>query len=360
MRTVANVAAGRDNNFNLIRMLAACSVLVSHSYPLSCGPGTTEPLEPWTGESLGGLAVYVFFVVSGFFITSSFDRRRDVTSFVAARIVRLVPALFILLLFTVALCGPVFTELPLGQYLAGPRTWTYVPRNLSLKFLQYDLPGVFVGNHYPNVINGSLWTLYYEVVCYAMVMVVGLVGGLQRWRFALLLAIYVPIELMMVAHGQPSQLMKLSFPFIVGMAFYVFRQSIPLRAEVALALAGVAWAFKGTSYAFLAFSLFLGYVFMWLGCIRSAFLLAYNRFGDYSYGMYIYAFPVQQMVIALFPTLAPWQLTVMALPATLLLALGSWHLVEKRFLKRREELAVILRGIPSLLAPHCRLSPPSS
>lgn len=345
MPSLANAASDRNNHFNLIRLLAAIGVLISHSYPIALGHGTPDPLDALIGCSIGELAVELFFAISGFFITGSFDRRKDLAGFIAARVARIFPALCVMLLLTVAVLGPAFTTLPIDRYLASPRTLTYLPRNLSLLFLQWDLPGVFAGNRYPDVINGSLWTLFCEVLCYAMVAVVGSAGALQPRRFAVLLATYLPSALTAMAFGYSPWPLKLSLPFIVGMTLYVFRGSIPVRPDVVLALAGFAWVAKGTILGAFAPGLLLGYGAMWLGHLRLPALLAFNRLGDYSYGTYIYAFPVQQCVAALLPAWGPWQMTAVALPVTLLLAVLSWHLVEEQGLNRREQLAGLLRAM---------------
>ena len=155
--TLDEVLGGRDNNLNAIRMAAAIAVLVSHAYPIALGPGQEEPLYALTGQSLGHFAVAVFFGISGLLIARSFDRRRSMVHFTAARIFRLFPALGVVLILTV-LAGAFVTRLSLVDYVSQPGTWTYVPANLSLAFLQYPLPGVFEQNPYGPAINGSLWT----------------------------------------------------------------------------------------------------------------------------------------------------------------------------------------------------------
>ena len=111
MRRLGEVAQGRDNNFNLIRLCAATAVLVSHAWPLTRGPGTVEPLQRLTGHSLGTLAVYVFFAVSGFFVSASFARRASAADFLAARALRLFPALTVSLVLVTLLMGPLLTTL---------------------------------------------------------------------------------------------------------------------------------------------------------------------------------------------------------------------------------------------------------
>src|SRR5262249_52667866 len=185
------VAERRDNNFNLFRMLAATAVLISHAYALSLGSATAEPFVTTLDISMGGLAVMSFFAISGFFISQSFDRKRSLMDFCVARILRIYPGLLLVLLLTVFVLGPALTTSSITKYFSDPGTFTYVPRNLSLKFLQYDLPGVFQNNPYSSAINGSLWTLFYEVACYGLVAVVGILGLTTRsFSFVVLLVIY--------------------------------------------------------------------------------------------------------------------------------------------------------------------------
>ena len=171
--------SGRDNHLNLIRMVAAMAVLVSHAFPIALGEGAAEPLEALTGMALGGHAVAVFFILSGLLIARSFDRGSSHIRFLVARFLRLFPALIVVLVLTV-LIGATVSELSPGVYFATMDTLTYIPRNLSLAFLQYSLPGVFVENPGGSVINGSLWTLFYEVVCYIAVFGLGLIGLLRK------------------------------------------------------------------------------------------------------------------------------------------------------------------------------------
>ena len=158
---LSQVSRGRDNNLNLLRVLAAAAVLVSHAYPITRGPEAEEPLHNLTGFTLGTVAVYVFFVVSGFLIAKSFEGSKGVLDWSAARVLRLFPGLFVALALTVLVLGPIVTTLPLAAYFADPATLAYLPQNLALIAQRFDLPGVFVGNPYPSAVNGSLWTLFY-------------------------------------------------------------------------------------------------------------------------------------------------------------------------------------------------------
>ena len=325
-------AAGRDNKFNLIRMIAASGVLVSHAWPATYGGGVVEPLESELhGITLGTVCVYIFFAISGFFITKSFDRSDGIGRFLLARALRLFPALIVVLCLTV-LAGLWLTTAPIDVYLAAVPD--YLLRNLTLFRLQYALPGVFEDNPFGPGINGSLWTLNYEVLCYLGVFLAG-VAGLLRAPRGFVLAFMVVIGLCLLApllpyHPRLVKLFELGLPFALGAGAYVWRDRIPLGLAPGAALAALAVAaWWGPADLFRpAFVLALSYWVFLLGFARVPALLGYNRLGDYSYGMYIYAFPLQQLA-AHWGTLWPSHNMAVALVMVLPCAVLSWHLVER-------------------------------
>lgn len=337
MRTLDELAHGRGNNFNLVRMAAASAVIVSHAYPLSLGPEAIEPLASIMPFSLGSAAVEVFFAVSGFFIMKSFDRRGSLTDFVAARVLRLYPALIVVALFCTVIVGPLFTRLTLSEYFSQPATAAYTPRALSLAFLGFGLPGVFANNPYPGV-NGPLWTLYYEVSCYFGLTIAGLLGLFAKWRFPALLAAYALTYAIirysgLLEGGVPKFVTLhsvLSLPFLLGMAAYRYRTRIPLNAVAAAALAALAaFAVAIDVLPEEATALAISYGALGLGGLKIPVLLTYNRFGDYSYGTYIYGWPVAQMIVAMWPGITPLLLMALSWIMTLPFAIASWKLIEK-------------------------------
>lgn len=333
--------SGRDNNLNLIRMIAAAAVLVSHAFPIALGEGAAEPLKELTGMSLGSHAVAIFFVLSGLLIARSFDRGSSRIRFVVARVLRLFPALLVVLALTV-IVGAFVTSLSLSQYLSATGTLTYIPRNLSLAFLQYPLPGVFSDNPLPGAINGSLWTLFYEVVCYAGVFVLGIMGMLRRRLvftalFALLALAFVFSVVWEPTGGlayRADKMIQLGFPFALGMLAYVWRDQLVLDWRLALAIWILPVVTHGSVLMPLTLIVAVGYSLAWLGFVVKGTMLAYNRLGDYSYGIYIYAFPVQQSLVHLFPGMSPYENMLFAAPITLLFAVLSWHLVEENALSK--------------------------
>lgn len=364
---LANVAGGRDNNFNLIRMIAASGVLVSHAFPIALGAGARQPFEAATGYTLGWISVAVFFAISGFLITRSFDRKSRIESWISARIARLFPALVVVTLLTAMLYGPVFTTLSTADYFSAPATYTYVPRNVTLVSLQFDLPGVFADHPYPRAINGSLWTLVHEVACYGGVFLAGVMGALASRRFflvlcALYLAAYVVTGLPLVAEQLPGKLAAfriLSFPFAIGMALYVWRERVRLSWMVAAALAALAAVLRPTPLFEPVFIFAVAYTTFVLAYLPGGFLRRYNELGDYSYGMYVYAFPMQQAAIALAGPMTPLENMALAFPVTLLLAIVSWYAVEKPSLDRRQILAQALVRLRGGAPARARQPPPA-
>jgi len=336
-------SAGRDNNLNLIRMLAATAVLVSHAFPIAWGPGAPEPLLGLTGYTLGTLAVMVFFAVSGFLITASFERTSSRTSFVLARGLRLFPGLAVCLVFVAFVLGPLVTSLPVAEYLTRPEPYAFVLRDLALFPLVYTLPGVFEDQPLSGVV-GSIWTLRHEVLCYAGVFVAGILGlWATRTRAALALGAYGAVWSALAVldpalHPLLDGFVSLSLPFAVGVAFHVWRDRIPLSLVAVAGTFGLAWASAGTWIYPVAVSLAVTYGTFWLAYVPGGVLRHYNRVGDYSYGIYIYAFPIQGAAVWAFGDQSPVMNMVLALPVTLALSILSWHLVEDPAMRAKDTI----------------------
>jgi peptidoglycan/LPS O-acetylase OafA/YrhL len=291
--TIDQRAVGRDNNFNLLRMAAATAVLVSHAWPIVLGKGTPEPLEALTGYKLGTTAVTIFFAVSGFFITKSFHNRHSLADFTLARVARIYPGLFVVLMLTAFGLGPFFTALPITAYFADIHSWAYVPINLALWRQMWSLPGVFLTNPYGTAINGSLWTLFHEVICYALVVLFTLVGLCRQRTYPIVLAGAVAAALL-IPPGAGIGILRfaapLALPFALGAGAYIYRQWVPLTPVAVLGLVLLAAVGFGTPLYPVLHATAVSYAALWFGFADLPGLRAYNRFGDYSYGMYIYDF----------------------------------------------------------------------
>ena len=351
MATLADLSVRRHNHFNLIRLLAAAAVLVSHSFPLAGGEQADEPLRSVLGLTLGEIAVVTFFCISGFFISMSRDRARGSLDYAAARSLRIFPGLMLVVLFSALVIGPAFTQLTAASYFADPQTYTYVLNNIALVHMQFQLPGLFENNPFPGI-NGSLWTLFYEALFYVLVGIAGEVALFEdNRRFSLFLAayvvLYIAIKWMQSQAGLPESvgrvdaLSRWSLPFVVGMTFYRYRRQIRLRGLYVLPLLAVAALSLGQRYFYEVFVLAWAFLTFYVGF--SARRLPIRLGGDYSYGLYVWAFPIQEILAYALPGVGPWRMTLMALPIALLAAAVSWHYLEKPCMAWRGPLLNRLR-----------------
>jgi peptidoglycan/LPS O-acetylase OafA/YrhL len=338
----STVVHGRDNNFHLVRLLAASAVLVSHSFPLSTGSVATEPLRALLGCTPGSIAVDLFFTISGLLVTMSLVRRNSVADFVRARFFRIWPALAVAILLAVFALGPIFTALPLATYWSSHETWRYLAKNLVLLHgIAYTLPGVFDGNPSPHAINGSLWTLPSEVRCYLYLLAAWI--AVRKLTSERIFRIFVTALWLALlgwhcwSMGQSTLELsppRLNLMFASGVAIYLYRDRAVLSWRwlgaviVALALSAINQKAFGVVYV-----LALPYIMLCLAYLPRGKILGFNKLGDYSYGVYVYAYPIQQTLMCLVPTLGPGALFAAAMPATLAMAVLSWHFIEKPALR---------------------------
>lgn len=349
MRTLGSSFDPRSNNIDLIRLLAASLVLISHSWPLT--GREIDPVTILTGGLVGGgtLAVLVFFTLSGFLVTKS-ALERPISDYVVSRTLRVVPGLFVASMFDVFVIGVLFTTIPISEYFVSPIT-----REHALNFLvfptQFDLPHVFYGTPYPHV-NGSLWTLPIECFLYLCLPIVA-AFGLLRPRFGWLplglfaaYAVYATTFLgvtdaqrgrWVFPTVQEYPLIQFGLFFLVGSFAYIYRDRVPLSGGLCAIALILLYGARNTIIAPLVFVGGLSYLTLCLA-VGTPRIVSLRRLGDLSYGVYIFAWPVQKSVITLVPGIGPRTLTWIALPITLALAYLSWHCVEKQALHLRSRL----------------------
>ncbi|WP_114947116.1 acyltransferase family protein [Microvirga calopogonii] len=330
---VESAIAGPHNNLTLIRLGLALAVVVSHAFSVTTGELSDEPLVASTGFTLGEHAVNGFFAISGFLVTMSFDRRgwRD---YAMARALRIAPGLIVAVLAVSLLLGSAMTTLPIGEYLGSPALRRFITATLTSFKSNTELPGVFSNNTLV-LPMGTVWTLKYEVMCYAGVFLMGLVGLLQSRTVALVLVVglalgSVGLDLLLpdAPKGMETAL-RLPLIFALGGALYVWRGRVRLSGLLVLVLLLATWLSAGTFlYKTL---LFIGstYGVLWLAFAPALTRFSYEPKADLSYGTYLYGWPIQQSLHALWPGMAAGVLLVPSLAITLMVAAVSWYLIEK-------------------------------
>jgi peptidoglycan/LPS O-acetylase OafA/YrhL len=357
-RRLAEASEGRANNLDALRFFAASLVIFSHAYPLT--GHNDEPLSRLShGEvNLGSLAVAIFFILSGFLVTQSWERRRSVTAFACARMLRVFPALAVVT-FGAVLLGRSFTSLPPDAYWGANETWDYL-RTVLLFPMKFQLPGVFERNPL-HAVNGALWTIPFEVACYGALLILGALGGLRREAFAFLvtLLLYVVFTENSAPLTQRDRLLgyelwdylRLGTLFFVGSAAYLFRHHISLRLPYFLVAITICWIAVIFGAFFKVFAVFGAYAVLYVGYGAPPWLRNFGKYGDFSYGIYLTGFPVQQVFVATLPDHPPWFNFLVSWPIALALALLSWRFVERPSLSLHQRLRPLfeaercLRGV---------------
>jgi peptidoglycan/LPS O-acetylase OafA/YrhL len=337
----------RRNNFDVLRLVAASLVLFSHSYALTAN---AEPFAGVSGWTLGEVGVVMFFAMSGFLIAKSWSDQPRLFPFAVKRGLRLLPALVVAVSVTVFVIGPLFTTLPLGSYFADPVTWLYLVRCSLLITFFGTLPGVFEDNPYPDAVNGSLWTLPVEACCYALAAALGTIGLLRRSAvlaaFSCVLVLSVtPLSPLSTAPaggttgGNLPLVIMLGATFVLGALAHSVRARLHLSWIIFVALMVLWIATWGGDWAMATGVLAIAFAVLVLAFRTPAWLRRLTAPGDVSYGIYVYAFPVQQSVAAIWPSVHPLLMFAIAFPVTYGLAFVSWRLIERPALALKRVVA---------------------
>lgn len=332
----------QKNNLDFLRLLFATLVLVTHSYALT-GLGDQDFLYWITDGQLhfSYLSVNAFFVISGFLIFQSYERTDSFKDFFWKRIIRVFPGLIVVLLITTLVLGPVLTEYSLKEYF-GLDTAKYFFNTLIMVKPPDKLPGVFVDNPFPFAVNGSLWTIRYELLCYFMIGLFYLVRQKQHLIKWILIIAFVGFYLMhLAAHYhfititniKIQSLNRLALYFIAGSLLAIYRFDKRCNPRVFL-FGSLAIIILTTYFNVSSITEYLVFPFLILSLAFVPLSLISNigKWGDFSYGIYIYGFPIQQTLIYYFG-LNYLELTVACIPLTFVMGIASWHLIEKPALK---------------------------
>jgi peptidoglycan/LPS O-acetylase OafA/YrhL len=333
--TLADGSARHDNNFNLMRLIAAWLVIYGHSYAVTGSDGQDIIARIVQIRFAGAVAVDMFFLISGFLIAASLERHR-LRDYLAARALRIFPALIVCVSLCVFVLGAVLTTSP--DYWQSSQTWKYLLRNITLDKAQYFLPGVF--ENLPNkAINGSIWSLPVEFRLYLLLAALGLLRLLRGWRYNTLFVVgviagFALLDPATLPPWKTANLWCLAF-FATGTLAWVNRARIPLRWPLLVVVLGVAAAMRGTTYYFIAYFVALSYATFFIAYVAK---LPRIRHHDISYGLYLYGWPAQQLVLHLAPGTGPLFNTFWATLLAGGLAVLSWRFVERPALRLKSRL----------------------
>lgn len=330
----------QDNSFDLLRFLAATAVIFSHSYAMT---GNYE--FGLLGDSIGGWGVNIFFVISGYLLAGTEDFSWN---YFWKRSLRLFPALAVSTIITVLVIGPLITTLSISEYIHSSETWLFLA-SLGL-FGGGSLPGVFTNNPFPLAVNGSLWTLPFFFIMYICLYIYGRTGLLRNRTaiFLLYISIWplvilspqIPLPNIISTVPMVSSIFKIVLSwhcwhwylyFFGGVLLYIYRDIVKLNRTKSMFCLG---ALIPTYYLGLKEMMYLLLPLMIIAfaLYKNEILNNCGKYGDFSYGMYIYAFPIQQTISFFLPGIVSLRMFAYSFVITIAFAIISWNLIEKQSL----------------------------
>jgi peptidoglycan/LPS O-acetylase OafA/YrhL len=318
-----------QNNFHLIRLFAALAVIYGHAWPITGTGGGDFYLMLVGNKFIGGVAVDIFFVISGFLIASSLERS-SLPRYLWARGLRIYPALIVAVVLTVFLLGPILTTS--ADYWSSP-TWRYLFKNALATGTEYFLPGVFE-THPDHAVNGSLWSLPVEVGMYIIFAGLSVTGLLQRDRYTWLV-VGLGLGALALAQSSPwfaahPNWVNCSALFFAGGLVWKWRDAIVLHP---LGMVGVLVGcviLRSNPWFEIMYSIALVYLVFF---VAYAVKLPHIRTRDLSYGTYLYGWPAQQIVFGLGIGTTPYLNLFGAAAIAMGMAFLSWEFVERPMLR---------------------------
>ena len=331
--TLGDKINGKSNVIDFLRFIAAALVIFSHSYAITAAGD--DPLRTVSKQEItfGELAVAFFLFVSGLYVTKSLLTKQNVRGYVTGRLRRIYPLFITVVVLTVFVMGPIMTTLPVREYFASKTTYAYLSYLVMIP--NYSLPGVFTDNSM-SVINGSLWSLILEILCYMMLLMAYKLGLLDRKRLrSLTILSGLCIAVIFVVKWQTLYrfvaYLRPLFCFVSGICFYVFREEIRYTWRwIAVAVLGLACCVLANCYS-LATIVFLPYLLCAVMDKNPVWLRKMAVIGRYSYAMYLIGFPIQQVVYATGLGTTMITNTCYSLLFDIVGAAILYHTIEKRF-----------------------------
>lgn len=345
--TIEKIYDRNKNSFNDIRFILATTVLFYHSYEMLPGQKDFITTAMSGQASLGSLAVYAFFILSGFFMIQSLQNTKWVLDYFKKRMYRIIPAfLFSLCLFSFVII-PMFSDINFSGS-GGALDFVLKAGSFHLFGYSWEIHNAFPNNFLKDNVNGSMWTLKHELACYILLPIIYILCYSKKFFIFLIFLVVtllaalslsvqyslfnIPIGLAWVLSiNEYHSFILFLYYFLSGVVIYLYRERVIVSKRwVAISVLFILLSFKFGSLKYI-FMITLPYLFIILGCSIKNTLL--SKYGDFSYGIYIYAFPIQQLVIMNMPDVTPILLTLYSFLLTLILSIFSWFAVEKPILK---------------------------
>lgn len=338
-----NYLSSEENNFNFIRILMAIFVLIAHGYALSLGP-LAQPLLETHGTTYGKMAVDVFFSLSGYLIFNSLVRAKGGMFYFISRISRIYPALIFQTLILTIFIAPILSNLSFDIYFSDLRVFKYLVLNSTILLgLQDSLPGVFINNPFPESINGVLWTVMLEIRAYLIIWIVFVFVKKFRvnYRVALFFA-FLFFFLMYVSNISQIQYRLYSLFFFGALLTQFNIISNGFRYISVFSFCLIVASFFFDNFLDFTFAFLQPFLIFRIAFSKIKILSFFNKIGDPSYGIYLYHFVIQQILVFLFGINTPWVLIFNSFIIALIIAYLSWFFIEKPILSNKKALTIYL------------------
>ena len=334
-----------QNNYDFLRVFAALSITFFHSFAL-LDQLKLEPLFRLTNGRINFsfIGLNIFFCISGYLIAKSATTSPTVLNYLWKRLLRIQPLLILTCLLTVFLLGPLFTNLTFPDFFLNSKTWTYFRNILPVFGIQFSLPGVFLKNIGESGVNGSLWTLIVEERLYLLMTLLFLFKKQNSWyiTFYVLFINAVYLYNHFFYSGEMIPLMDTSafyysLVFLNSAVLFILKVNLSKSVYPIILFSSIiiifGIIFQNSNFLFLfSFPFLINSIAQIKGIINHA-----GKYGDFTYGIYVFSFPVQQMLISKGIGISnPYLLFIISCAIVIPMAIASWHLLEKKFLRMKK------------------------
>lgn len=345
----------RPAGFNYLRIFLAISIVFWHSFGTSYGLDYANEVMHGSLRPIIALIIPAFFALSGFLVAGSLERSEGITTFLGLRVIRIVPALAVDVVLSALILGPLLTEASLEEYFSASKFYAYFLNIVG--DIHYELPGLFLQNPISATVNAQLWTIPFELRCYIALSVLAVIGVVNRTRLftGLLLLACGPFVILKIlffpAQESTDGLIHgniLILIFLVSVSLYHLRDYIPWHPVVFLGSAVLAVTSLSVPGADYFLPIPVAYFTIYLGLINPKNPIG-AKFGDYSYGVYVYGFALQQAVTNFGPWAHHWYVNFsISLPIILVISCLSWAFIERPSLATRKFLPSVQAKMDSI------------
>lgn len=322
-----------NNNLDLIRIFCAISVIFAHSYYLANTDGAQEPVQSvFTFTYTGSIAVKIFFFISGMLVTNSLLTTRNIPHFISSRFFRIFPAFIFVLLFATFIVGPLLTTHSMTSYLKDTLTYSYLFKSSYLD-MQFFLPGVFEENIYKSSVNGSLWTIPYEVASYVVLLACYMITQ-SRGRIIpsiiCLSIIALPVlgwNKLIFINNDNADVFLMAPCFALGALYAINKDKLYISPHAPI---GFAILYNFVSDPTLKHMLFYFCACTFFVYLSTTKIIKSVRIKhDVSYGVYLWGFLIQQITFRLLPDINLYLNQVLCIALSLIAGLISFIAIEK-------------------------------